>query len=97
MTLNLKPISLEDLLGYFEGDGARARLLALLERSDVTHVVLCEDLEVYSGPKGNLETAVIVGPGCTWKTPADACRVGDVPSRFHYPTRVYAKPETASP
>jgi hypothetical protein len=64
----------------------------MLEREDVTGICIFENLDMWSSNLGS-SSALCYGPGCTYKTIDDlkGQHLGDVPSRFKYPTKYYEK------
>ena len=84
--------SLGDFLALYDPE-VHAAIIERLNRRDVSGVVSYENLDLCSSQCGH-RTALIYGPGCTYKTldEAAAGRLGDVPSRFEYPREYYAKP-----
>ena len=59
----------------------------VIRRDGVSHIVCFENPNMNSSEFGH-RTAVIAGPGCTYRTLDMALegRLGDTPSRFQYPT-----------
>lgn len=71
---------------------AKAQIDALLLRDDVAGICIFENLDMWSSNLGE-SSALAYGPGCTYKTIDDlkGQHLGDVPSRFKYPTQYYEK------
>lgn len=84
--------SLGDYLALFDKE-VHAAILERLNRKDVDGVVCFVNLDFSSSQFGH-RTALIYGPGCTYKTLEEtaAGHLGDVPSRFQYPQEYYQKP-----
>lgn len=63
-----------------------------INRSDVDGIVYFVNMQMDSSNLG-MSTGLIYGPGCTYKTAEEICkgRLGDLPSRFQYPTKIYIK------
>jgi len=84
----MKEITLEQLFSHFDPEVHDAIRKAIL-RNNASHLVVFECLQMDSSNLGK-RTALCVGPTCTYtldhviNTPH--FRIGDVPSRFEYPT-----------
>lgn len=86
MVRELKQCSWSEFLELFD-PSVHDRLRECARRDGVSHLVCFEVLDLWSSHLGQ-RTAMTVGPGCTYKD-LDAVRegrLGDVPSRFQYPT-----------
>lgn len=83
--------SLGNFLGLFDQE-VRPAIIERLAREDVDGVVCFTNIALDSSQCGH-RTAMIFGPGCTYKTIEEcaAGHLGDVPSRFQYPQEFYLK------
>jgi hypothetical protein len=83
--------SLGDYLALFDVS-VRPAILMGLDRPDVSGAVCFEGIDM-SMPNLGQRPSLIFGPGCTYKTAEEitAGHLGDVPSRFQYPTCIYIK------
>lgn len=72
----------------------RAALESNLAREDVDGMIVFENLQMDSSAFGR-RTAMIYGPGCTYKKPEDCegQHLNDLPSQRQYPQYVYRKKE----
>lgn len=92
----LKKTTFEEVLKMFDPKVHDA-LKANYEKKGTQGIVVFENLQMDSSNFGQ-RTALIYGPGCSYPT-LDALRegrLGDVPSRFQYPT-FYAEKEAKKP
>src|SRR5262245_48952029 len=87
----VKAVPLDQLLAMADED-IRERLTSMLAQSHVSGLMCYEVLQMDSSQFGHRHF-MIYGPGCTYRTAADAAngRLGDVPSRFAYPVAYYEK------
>lgn len=76
----------EEFLALFDTSVHEA-IKANAAKEGVEAVICFENLDMWSSQFG-LRTAMIVGPSCTYQlaTLGPDFRLGDVPSRFQYPT-----------
>lgn len=89
----LTPLTADEFFAAFD-PSIHDKLRALLDRPDVAGMVVFENLQMDS-PAFGARSALAFGPGCTYKTPDElrGKRLGDVPSRFEYPTQIFSKPQ----
>ncbi len=82
----LEKITLDALVEMF-APSVQDRIREMAAREDVTHLVVFTNIDMSSSHLGDM-TAVIVGPGCTYKTLDEIkdSHLGQVPSVFQYPT-----------
>jgi hypothetical protein len=85
-------ISRAEFIGLFD-HSAHGQLAALLDRPGVLGIVCFENLQLDASHAGD-RTAVVYGPGCTYKTLEDVLggHLGDVPNQIKYPTQHHEKP-----
>ena len=87
----VEQVSKDHLLEMFD-ISVQDKLLSNLNRAGVRGMVVFEVLQMDSSCFGN-RSAYIFGPSCTYRTLDEMCaiRLGDVPSRFMYPTHYYLR------
>ena len=89
----LKRITLEDLFGLFDPE-IHKQIQTLHDKPNALGLVVYENLQMDSSQFG-ARAVLVVGPG--FSTPsieiASKNRLGDVPSRFQYPTK-YVAPDS---
>ena len=87
----VQQVSLKDFLAEFD-ESVHSVIEERLARPGVAGVMQYVVLDMSSSQLGK-STAMIFGPGCTYKTAAEAAagHLGDVPSRFQYPQIYYLK------
>ena len=68
-------------------ESVRQNLAVAVAINRATHVVLFENLDLCSSMIGQ-RTVMCIGPGCVYKTVEETHNrhLGDVPSRFQWPT-----------
>ena len=88
----MTPVTLDQLLSRFD-ESVHDKILAQAARSDVTHIVVFENLDLCPSRLGD-RTALAVGPGCTTTTVEEAAGrwLHDLPSMRQYPV-AYANVE----
>ncbi len=87
----LREVSKEEFWKLFDAS-VHASLDAQWRREDVSHLVCFTCGDMWSSLCGH-RTALAIGPSCTYKTMDESRenRLGDVPSRFQYPTEFVEK------
>lgn len=87
--------SKEEFFAQFDPE-VHAKIEALLKRSDVDGAILFENTNLSSSACGE-RTAVIFGPGCTYKSAgsAEGKWLNDLPSQRQYPRAAYVKPASS--
>ena len=85
MNTTIKEVTAKELLERF--GGSENDVKATAKKLKATAMVLMENLQMDSSMFGT-KVILMLGPSLTYKTIADieGQRLGDVPSRFQYPT-----------
>ena len=89
----IKSLTFDELLKDFSPEG-RGEVLAAIERTGATAVVLFENIDFCSSQFGR-QTALCVGPTCTFKAvdEVEGHHLNDLPSQRMYPQAFAHVPE----
>lgn len=92
-----EPVTREAFFALFD-PSVHAQLAATLDRPATLGIVCFTNLQLDSSECGR-RSALIYGKGCTYETLAAVAsgRLGDVPSRFQYPTHYFVKSVDGQP
>lgn len=82
---DLKKLTREEFLALFDPT-VHGALEKASKAEGVSALVCYENQDFWSSHLGD-RSALTIGPGCTFQEPPP--RLGDVPSRFKYPTAIW--------